>query len=151
MPTFPRHTSRRHRVPVVALALPLALAGCSGGDDPRAASQVRQQYTELLLDGIPFATSGYARAAGYSPRTGELNDVSIDFGGRLMTARRAIVLVDSVSDTVSLRLFDVTSADPEAGGLEQRAEMILGPVHLGVDVVERADTIPVLDIPADPG
>ena len=115
--------------------------------EQRAASQVHQEWVEALLEGLQFGTSGVARAAGYEQRTRELKDVAIDRGDLIMTAERGIILIDSNADTVSLKLFEVRGVDAEAGEMSAWGEMVLGPVDVGVDVVEEGDSVPPLRVP----
>jgi hypothetical protein len=126
------------RVAMVGLVCALgALAGGCSKRETQTVEQVQRMFAENMVQGIDFGLAGRVRARAYDEQTFRLLDVSIDAGeSGIIHADYAEILVDTVKDTVSLRLRGVVSASKETGAMTETESLVTDPVPLRVDAVD---------------
>ena len=99
---------------VVFLTVVLGVPGC--GREPVAAEDLRDRYAMAFVDGF-WVGYKYIKANGFDPDTKDLLDLRIEDGTTIIHADRAEILIDSATNTISLRLHGIVGADPETGSL----------------------------------
>lgn len=111
------------------------VSGCSKKVETRTVMQVKRDYANKLVGGMEFGESGRIKAASFDDRTLILQTVTIDSDEQVMTARSAEIIVDPSTDTLRLRLHDVTGASTEGEGIAEMKELTTSPIKLGFDAV----------------
>lgn len=105
----------RYALTAPLLAAVFALGGCA--PDPNAGltpREIKERYARMLLEGASEGMS-VVKAERVDPATLELFDIRLEDGRRYLHADRAEILVSTELGAVSLRLFDVVTADEETG------------------------------------
>ena len=98
---------------------------------------MRAHYAKRFVEGMDYGLSGRIKAGSIDPATNDLLDVKIEeIGSRILHADRGEIIVDAHSDTLSLRLVGVTSADTESGALATAPMYLTEQIELGYDVLE---------------
>ena len=126
------------------LAVALALPGCERSA-PVSVWEAKRIYAERIVAGADVGTAWTIKAASFDARQGVLLDVTIDDGhGRYYAAERAQLIIDPATDTLTLRLAEVTKAiaegeGPGSGYIETGDELVSEAIKLPFDVVTQAD------------
>lgn len=102
----------------------MGVAGCSG--EPMASGDIRDRYAMAFVDGF-WVGYKFIQASEYDPVTGDLIDVRVEDGTRIIHADRAQILIDETAQTVALRLVGIVGADPETGSLIEIPEFTTEP------------------------
>jgi len=94
-------------------------AGCLQGCEqrrPMTVEELKLEYAAMILKG---ASQGFTviKAGSYDPETLDLLDVRIEDGTRIVHAKRAEILVDPESESISLRLIDIVGTHTKDGEL----------------------------------
>ena len=117
--------------------LPLSIGGCGESSEAMTASEVRQRYAQRFLEGVDYGLSGRITARAIDPDTNDLLDVNIEeVDKRILHADRGELIIDTRTDTLSIRLVGVTSADTETGLLDTKPMVLTEAIDLGFDVVD---------------
>lgn len=131
------------RRPICRVLLPLAvivlaLTGCGRGDS--SAEQVsdqtlRSEYARMIQQGLTHDGLSI-EARTIDPNTGDLLDFRIESATHMMSARRARLVFDLTTDTLSFELTGVVVAqtDSQATPLARVDRMTTSPVAAGRDV-----------------
>ena len=128
---------RSNIIPICALALLVPLCSCGERQEPQTVAQVRETYSQYFLDGVDYGLSGRIKARAVDPVTKDLLDVTIEeIGARILHAERGEILVNAGTDTISIRLVGVVSADTESGELGTKPMFLTKEIALGFDVTD---------------
>lgn len=92
----------------LAVALGLGAAGCAR-KAPLTLDQIKARYAQRLAQGVQVGMT-YVEADRVDPRTHDLINVRIEGKGGVFAAKRGQLLIDTVEQTVQLRLVDVVGA-----------------------------------------
>lgn len=125
----------RSAAPIIAMLVAAALVGCSKKPERRTVMEIKRDYAQRLVEGMTFADSGRIKAASFDDRTFTLRTLTIDTDTQVMTAKSAEIIVDPSTDTLRLRLHDVTGASTETPGIAESGEMTTSEIKLGFDAV----------------
>ncbi|RMD66017.1 MAG: hypothetical protein D6824_01600 [Planctomycetota bacterium] len=119
---------------VLAAWVCLGAAGCAR-KAPLTLDQIKARYAQRLARGLQVGMT-YIEADRVDPRTHDLIHVRIEGKGGLFAADRGEILVDTVDNTVRLRLVGVVGAMEEQGAVIDLGSLTTDPIPLDRTVVD---------------
>ena len=122
----------RHAIAILVAA---SIAGCSerAANDPAAPAQTTVALGQAMVEGFEYLAM-HVKAERFDPVTRELHDVRVVGRDGALHAARAVIVIDPATETITLELHDVVTADTgnenEPGTLRQFDRIVLDPVPL---------------------